>query len=137
MKPIIMNDIFVDSNIVLYLMDEEERKKHISRKILSNSPSICVQVLVEVANVCKYRFNYKKLDLLQLWTVLLRDCNLVSTDNQSMQKAIQLVNRYDFQLFDALIIADALKANCTILYSEDMQHNMLVENKLTIINPFL
>jgi len=137
MRPTIMNRIFVDSNIVLYLMDEDERKKEISRKILSNSPSICAQVLTEVVNVCKRRFNYKKQELLRLWTVLLQDCTMVSTDNQSIQKAISLVERYDFQLFDALIISDALKANCTILYSEDMQHKMSVENKLTIINPFV
>ncbi|MVN20153.1 PIN domain-containing protein [Mucilaginibacter arboris] len=132
-----MNNIFVDSNIVLYLMDVDEHKKIISRKLLSNNPTICTQVLTEVANVCKYRFKYKKHELLILWSDLLRDCTLIPTDHQSVHKAIQLVELYDFQLFDALIIADALKANCTILYSEDMQHKMLLENKLTIINPFL
>ena len=102
-----------------------------------NTSSICAQVLVEVVNVCKHRFNYKKQNLLTLWSFLLDTCTVTPTNNQSIQKAIQLVNRYDFQLFDALIIADALISNCTILYSEDMQHNMLVENKLTIINPFV
>ncbi len=132
-----MNNFFVDSNIVLYLIDKDEPKKIISRKLLSNDPYISAQVLTEVANVCRYRFKYKKHELIILWNDLLKDCNCIPTDHQSIQKAIQLVERYDFQLFDALIVADALKADCSILYSEDMQHNMLVEKQLTIINPFL
>jgi predicted nucleic acid-binding protein len=118
-------------------MDEDERKKIISRKLLSNNPNISAQVLTEVANVCRYRFKYKKHELLILWSDLLKDSNLISTNHESIEKAIQLVERYDFQLFDALIVSDALWSGCTILYSEDMQHNMLVENQLTITNPFL
>jgi predicted nucleic acid-binding protein len=68
---------------------------------------------------------------------LLSDCQQVSTSSSTFHKAIQLVNRYKFQLFDALIIASALEANCSTLYSEDMQHQMVVDNQLTIINPFL
>jgi predicted nucleic acid-binding protein len=30
-----------------------------------------------------------------------------------------------------------LNAGCDILYSEDMQHKMVIEKKLTIINPFI
>jgi len=30
----------------------------------------------------------------------------------------------------------ALEANCHILYSEDLQHGLLVEKRLEIINPF-
>jgi predicted nucleic acid-binding protein len=55
---------------------------------------------------------------------------------ETLEKALFLINRYDFQLFDSLIVASSLQAGCTILYSEDMQHNLLVENQLRIINPF-
>jgi len=36
-----------------------------------------------------------------------------------------------------LIVASALSANTEILYSEDMQNDLQVENKLKIVNPFL
>ena len=39
--------------------------------------------------------------------------------------------------WDSLIVATALSSECSILYSEDMQHNQLIENKLRIINPFI
>ena len=132
-----MNETFVDSNILIYLADIDVYKKEVAERILLTNPCINSQVLVEVANVCKRKFRFNKANLLVLWNNILKDCFVVPTDHQSIQKATQLVKRYDFQLFDALIVADALGADCTILYSEDMQHNMLVENKLTIINPFL
>ena len=74
-----MNNVFVDSNIVLYIMDVDELKKIISRKLLSNNPNISAQVLTELANVCTNRFKYKKHELLILWTDLLRDCTLIPT----------------------------------------------------------
>jgi predicted nucleic acid-binding protein len=45
--------------------------------------------------------------------------------------------RYDFQVFDAIIVASALESGCQTLYSEDMQHEMKVSKQLSIINPFL
>jgi predicted nucleic acid-binding protein len=44
-------------------------------------------------------------------------------------------DRYTY--WDSLILATALLANCTIGYSEDMQHNQLVESQLRIVNPFV
>jgi predicted nucleic acid-binding protein len=34
------------------------------------------------------------------------------------------------------MLASALAAHCSILYSEDMHHEQLIEKKLQIINPF-
>lgn len=48
-----------------------------------------------------------------------------------------LMLRYDFQLFDSIIVSDAILNNCNILYTEDMCTNLLVEKKLKIINPFV
>jgi predicted nucleic acid-binding protein len=58
-------------------------------------------------------------------------------DHEIMLKARELVVRYDFQVFDSIVIASALQAGCEILYSEDFQHYFVVENQLTIINPYL
>ena len=41
-----------------------------------------------------------------------------------------------FSFWDSLIIKAALKNSCDMLYSEDMQHGELIDNRLTIINPF-
>jgi predicted nucleic acid-binding protein len=36
-----------------------------------------------------------------------------------------------------LVIASALKCECSVLFSEDMQHGQIIENTLEIVNPFL
>lgn len=35
-----------------------------------------------------------------------------------------------------MIVAAALLADCSILYSEDMQHGQVLEKRLTVRNPF-
>jgi len=62
---------------------------------------------------------------------------VIGMDHQLIVKARELVVTYDFQVFDSIIVASALQAGCNILYSEDFQHYMIVENQLTIINPYL
>ena len=43
--------------------------------------------------------------------------------------------QYGFSFYDSLIVAAALEAGCTRLYSEDLQHGQRVDH-LTIQNPF-
>jgi len=48
---------------------------------------------------------------------------------------IALLGRYHFSVYDAMIVAAALDAECTTLYSEDMQHGQ-VHDGLRVANPF-
>ena len=50
--------------------------------------------------------------------------------------AISLQSRYRFSFYDSIIVAAALEAGCTRLYSEDLQHDQQIQ-QLTITNPFL
>jgi predicted nucleic acid-binding protein len=45
--------------------------------------------------------------------------------------------RYGLGFYDALIVAAAQFDQCETLYSEDMQHGLVIDGTLTIINPFL
>ena len=36
-----------------------------------------------------------------------------------------------------LIIASALENECEVLYSEDLQHGQVIDDKLRIVNPFV
>ena len=64
-------------------------------------------------------------------------CILQPISFATLNYARNLLNRYDFQLFDSIIVASALEANCQILYSEDLHHGLLIENRMEIINPFI
>ena len=39
-------------------------------------------------------------------------------------------------LYDALVVAAALAADCETLYAEDLQDSQVIEERLTIRNPF-
>ena len=131
-----LNNVFIDSNIILYLFDINETKRTIAQKLIAAKPSLNAQVLVEVGNVCKRKFSFSKTQVTLLWQDLLNDCSCSEINEYIIKDAIRLISKYDFQLFDAIIVAGALNANCSILYSEDMQHLTVVDNTLTIINPF-
>lgn len=64
--------------------------------------------------------NYRVIDLTQV--ILIR--------------ASQLRQQYSLSYWDSLIVASALIANVTEIYSEDMQHELVISNQITIINPF-
>lgn len=61
---------------------------------------------------------------------------MVDLGNDLVIKALNIKNRYQYSYWDSLIIATALKTDVKTLYSEDMSHSQVIDNRLTIINPF-
>jgi len=58
-------------------------------------------------------------------------------DTLKVIQALDIKSRYQYSYWDSLIIATALILDCTILYSEDLHHNQVIEQKMRIINPFM
>ena len=58
-------------------------------------------------------------------------------DFESVIQSNLVRKKYAISFWDSHIIASALINNCSVLYSEDMQNNQIIENKLKISNPFL
>jgi predicted nucleic acid-binding protein len=69
--------------------------------------------------------------------VLLVLVRLLAFDIRHIRLAWQIAARYGFSHFDSLIIATALEARCEQLFSEDLQHGQIIEDRLRIVNPFL
>jgi predicted nucleic acid-binding protein len=135
---IMSEKVAVDTNVLIYLHDDTIAfKQHTAIGIVAKKPVIAVQVISEYLNVLKRLTKEPKLRLIEHCLLTVEGCEIISIDYVLIEKAKELINRYDFQLFDSLIVASALQADCTILYSEDLQHNLLVENRLRIINPFI
>ena len=63
--------------------------------------------------------------------------NVVAVEPEMTRTALRLVQHYNLAFYDAVMVAAALKAECTTYYSEDLQHGLIVDHKLTIQNPFL
>ncbi|MDR2899890.1 MAG: PIN domain-containing protein [Treponema sp.] len=133
-----MSKVALDSNILIYnhSLDQEE-KKLIARGFFKETPIVSSQVLSEYLNVMRRNFKIPKLDLLQLCVLWLEQCSFQPVVLSTIKRAQDLVAKYDFQMFDGIIVAAALEAHCDILYSEDMQNGQIVENRLAIVNPFM
>ena len=49
---------------------------------------------------------------------------------------VMLAERYGLSIYDAMIAAAAVHAGCDTLWSEDMQHGMLLGDGLRVVDPF-
>ena len=132
--------IFIDTNIIIYCYSNSEMEKRIICQKLFETYSelnISKQVINEMTNILFKKF---KLSSFDIKNTIEQISNIVFTCDFNFDtqiKAIELKDKYNLQYYDALIIATALENHCNIIFSEDMQHNQIIENKLTIINPFI
>ena len=132
-----MNDkIFIDTNILLYLYDKDMAKKQIAKDIFKSKYTISTQVLNEFSNISLKKFKLSIEDVTTSLSVIIDNTKVVVFTQHSILKALEIKNRYSFGYYDSLILATAIENNCNILYSEDMHNGQIIEDKLTIINPF-
>lgn len=130
--------VFVDSNVLLYLLGNDERKKDIAKIILKARPSISAQVVSENVNVLLKKFTELTLkDISGHAKMLSLYCTINTLNVSTIEKAFEIREKYHFQWYDCTILSAAILDGCTIIYSEDMQHGQLIENTLAIVNPFL
>jgi predicted nucleic acid-binding protein len=138
-KPTRMNDkIAIDTNVLIYIFDSsDDKKREIANAFLKRTNMISSQVISEFLNVSKRLLKLPKSEVLGLCIKILENSTIIPVSKQTLVDSTLLIEKYDFQLFDSIIVASALQANCTVLYSEDMQHKLLVEKQLWILNPFV
>lgn len=130
--------IALDTNVLIYLYDSFNiEKRHISESLLVARPLICSQVISEFLNVTKRLQKLTKAEILAKCASVLIYCEITNVGHSTLNLALSLIKQYDFQLFDSIIVASALESDCEFLYSEDFQHNQVIENHLTILNPYL
>ncbi len=129
---------FIDTNILIYAFSQDEiNKKDIANNLIDASSIISKQVVNELCNIFLKKFKLPTNDVENVILEFDDIFEIVDFDLKTQIKALRLKSKYNLQFYDALIVATALENKCEILYSEDMQHNLFIEDKLRIINPFL
>jgi predicted nucleic acid-binding protein len=132
-----LDKVFIDSNISLYLIDNEaSSKKQKAEALLSPDFIISTQVIAENVNVCLKKIKLDKLTTFDFAKMLLKRFQTVIITPDILLKSFDISIKYQVSSWDAIILATALHYGCTILYSEDMHDGLVVEDKLKIINPF-
>jgi len=134
---------FLDTNILIYSFDTlNPAKRKIALDIISEALTqskgiISYQVIQEFMNVAlgKFKVPLTSDDCQKYLTVVLEPLCEVFSSIDIFHKALEIAERWQFSFYDSLIISAAIKAECSILYSEDLQHKQKIFS-LQIINPF-
>ena len=132
------DSVFVDTNVFIYAYSGTEPEKKEKALIILKRKDIVIstQVINEFIWNMNKKFHVDIKLLKNLIDILFQKFRVGLIERATIIQAFDTVKQYKYSYWDSLIIASALENNCTILFSEDMQHNQVIENKLKIISPF-
>jgi predicted nucleic acid-binding protein len=128
---------FFDTNVLVYAAVKNDRRSERAEQLLAVEGVISVQVLNEFVSVArrKYQMSWKALDVALQWIRFLCP-DVVPVRIETHEIAVKIAERYEYRIYDSLIIASALEARCEVLYSEDLQDGQEIDGRMTIRNPF-
>jgi predicted nucleic acid-binding protein len=127
---------FFDTNVLLYVASGDAAKADQAEKLIGDGGTITVQVLNEVTNVARRKMQLSWAETRAMLATL-RELLPVRPITMDIHEAgVALAERYSLSVYDAMIAASALDAGCDTLWSEDMQHGMVLDGQVRIVNPF-
>ena len=128
---------FFDTNVLVYAVVQDDPRSQKAQELIAQGGAVSVQVLNEFVDVVRrkakmpwdeVRFASENIK------TLCPDQLPITIDTH--HEALTISEKYGYRIYDALLVASALAARCTILYSEDMQDGQVIDGRLTIRNPF-
>ena len=135
------DNVFLDTNLWVYFFskDPADKMKKVTEIISAQLPSLIIstQILGEPYHVLTRKRIFPKPEAQSIVLGLTSRTLVTDINTSKVLQAMEVNIRYGYSYWDSLIIATALQESCSILYSEDMQHDQLIESRLRIINPFL
>jgi predicted nucleic acid-binding protein len=127
---------FFDTNVLLYAFAKDDPRAEVAEKLLAGGGMVGVQTLNEFVAVAVRELAIPWEEILEALRAIRALCpSPVPVTVETHDAALQIVRRHGYHIYDALVIAAALKAGCRTLYSEDMRHGQVIDG-LAIRNPF-
>jgi len=129
---------FVDSNIWIYSFADDDpiRKAKADELIVGTREKVVSWQIVN--ETCAILVHKKGRDETFLRTVVTRicdSCEVVDFNASLLTAASHLRVRHSISFWDSLVVAAAIAAGCSTLFSEDMQHGKKY-GRMTIHNIF-
>lgn len=131
-----MSGRFFDTNVLLYAASADADKASIAETLLAGGGVISVQVLNEFANAARNKLNRSWREINGYLTAARHFLRVEPLTLAVHDMSLVLAERHQLHIYDASIIAAALRSGCGTLYSEDMHDGLLIEGQLRITNPF-
>ena len=134
--------IFVDTNVFIYAYSDDDMIKHkiaenlLRKDLAENSIVISVQILSEFYSVmAKSKLSHS--EIAYYVKEIAKQTYVKSLTIETIELCLRIKEKCHFSWWDSLVLSSALESNCSILYSEDLQHGQVIENSLKIVNPFV
>ncbi len=130
---------FVDTNVWLYAFIESvDVQKRATAKAIVQSCDVVIstQVINEACVNLVKKASLPEVEIRYLVAAFYEKYTVTQVDQDTLLTASELREKYSLSFWDSMIVAGALCADCSILYTEDMQSGLKVEERLTIVNPF-
>lgn len=130
---------FVDTNIWLYAFIEgSEPEKSIGARnlIAAYQPVLSVQVVNEICVNLIKRAGCTEHQIRQLVSAFNEKYRVVDIDLDILATASRLREQHVLSYWGSMTIACAIHAGVGILYSDNLQHELVIDRNLRIINPF-
>lgn len=129
-------EVFHDTNVILYLLSGDPAKADRAEELVAAGGRVSVQVLNELAAVASRKLGLSWNDIGEILAQVRAVCPVEPLAIETHERGLALASRYGLNVYDAMIVASALRAGCTLLYSEDLQDGQVFDGQLTIRNPF-
>lgn len=94
-----------------------------------------MQVLNEFASIASRKLAMTIPEIREILSTIRAMCIVKPLDIETHELGLDMAERYGFSIYDALIVAAAMRGGCSILYTEDLQQGQVID-QLTIQNPF-
>jgi predicted nucleic acid-binding protein len=130
-------DEFFDTSVLLYLLSKDAERADRVEALLAERGTISVQVLNEFAAVATRKLKMPLSEVKEILDTVRAVCDVVPVTVETHDRALAIVERYGFSLYDSLLIAAALIAGSKRLYCEDLQHDQLIDRQLRVVSPFI
>ena len=128
-------DSFFDTNVLLYLLSKDAAKADRAEALLASGGVVSVQVLNEFASVASRKLAMTIPEIREILSTIRAVCIVKPLDIETHELGSTWPNVMGSQSMMALIVAAAVRAGCSILYTEDLQQGQVIE-QLQIRNPF-
>jgi predicted nucleic acid-binding protein len=128
---------FFDTNVLIYAVGRDDPRQAVARKLISAGGMISVQVLNEFVSVARRKLHMPwqlMKEVLQAFQILFPDPVPITINTHRL--ALTIAESYGYNIYDSVIAASALEADCNTLFSEDFQDGQRIEERLTVRNPF-
>ena len=128
-------DVFFDSNVVLHMFGSDVAKADRSQILIRVGGVVSVQVLNECAVVARRKMRKTWPETHEILAGLRAKCAVTPLTLAIHDRGLAYAERYQFALYDSMIVSAAVLAGCTTLFTEDMQDGLVIDG-LTIRNPY-